>query len=400
MEILSAVLEAQIQGIAPALPTAAVTTSLVALFLQQAMEKIDRLRRRASGLLHRLFCSRTRSAASPELYVDLAYKRICHGASYSLMDPSSSEVPVLDPLQQRPAWPPEAAGHLLGALRTIDPCEDYSCDKAAVEDEGNVFDALLPLLSCESYRPSLVRGIVVSLGGITEYTAKKARRAMLQYMQNSDSAASGKVCSQLLVLFDGIGTSKSDAEGKRLAAPLLTTIGIFLSSGCFPLDQAPRLMEKSVAAVSSSRDISRLRASISVFVGLLQWRGCLRRQALEVLLQFLGFSFPTVRQATARALYIRLLEETGAFDVGSDDDYCEVPEDALAEVLESMSTTPWGTDNDAALVDALQDVYQKLGLALPSGGRSMLASRRLKPTGEGKQKESNEYADLVREHHY
>ena len=43
----------------------------------------------------------------------------------------------------------------------------------------------------------------------------------------------------------------------------------------------------------------------AVFVNLLRFAP-VRHRALELLLQFLGYSFPTVRQATAQALYIRL----------------------------------------------------------------------------------------------
>mmetsp|Transcript_15925 Transcript_15925/g.26381 ORF Transcript_15925/g.26381 Transcript_15925/m.26381 type:complete len:133 (-) Transcript_15925:74-472(-) len=132
---------------------------------------------------------------------------------------------------------------------------------------------------------------------------------------------------------------------------------------------------------------------------------------MSSLLQFLGYSFPTIRQATAQALYIRLLEEQGDFDLSLDaspegetakEGLAEsatssalIPAAAVAEVLELISVTPWGTDNEEALATALRQVYALLRFDLPSGGRSILAPKRT----EKKPKES-EYADLVRANHY
>jgi len=105
-----------------------------------------------------------------------------------------------------------------------------------------------------------------------------------------------------------------------------------------------------------------------------------------------------VRQATAQALYIRLLEETGEFDLRSNDGSGSViPSSMLSEVQELISITPWGTDNDEVLAAALREVYAKLGVGLPTGGRSILAPK--KPKEEQKAKTA-EYADLVRENHY
>ena len=72
-----------------------------------------------------------------------------------------------------------------------------------------------------------------------------------------------------------------------------------------PADRGLELFERCEQAVRSSKDLTRLRCSVAVFVHLMRFP-TVRRGALEVLLQFLGYSFPTVRQATAQALYIRL----------------------------------------------------------------------------------------------
>jgi len=98
-------------------------------------------------------------------------------------------------------------------------------------------------------------------------------------------------------------------------------------------------------------------------------------------------------------MYIRLLEEGGDFDLtgGEGTPAAVVPAEKLRSVLELITVTPWGTDNEEVLATALREVYEKLGLELPTAGRSLLAPK--KPHEE-KPKKENEYADLVRENHY
>lgn len=414
MEIIAGLLEAQLQGTALVLSEPA-STRLVALLLQQAVEKIDRLRQRAFGLLRRLIC-RT-GTVSPSRCVELAYRRVCHGENYHAAAPGS-ELATESSSTDRPlqAWPFDSAEVLQAALRdarevstdeAVDATDERLADRSAA-----IFDSLVPLLSRSTYRPALTLGIVVSMGGLTEYTAKGAKQALLQYLQESGEGEprASAVCGEVNEIFDRIGISDAEPEAKRLLAPLFTTTGVLLAQSLFPEALAPDLLERAMAAVRSSRDIARLRASIPVFVGLLCWPGAVRRKAMSVLLQFLGYSFPTVRQATAQALYIRLLEESGEMDFRAGDaEACKVGAEpgtepgqvvsaaALAEVSELISVTPWGTDNEEVLATALRETYGKLGFQLPTSGRSILAPKKPK---EDRRPKGAEYADLVRECHY
>lgn len=438
MEVIAALLEAQRQHGArngnggsaapdeaaaalPMLPNMGCTTRLVALLLQQAVEKIDRLRERAFGLLRRLLLSSRGSTVLPMQCVELAYRRVCYGDSYrpgdvveefTSLQPDESAAKEPDAV----AWPPECISLLAAALREARgvgdgdtppvtegaslTAEAAAAEKLQADRSAAVFDALVPLLAIPAYRPAIALGLVVSMGGITEYTAKGAKRALLQYLQDPSqgSARCTDFAGELLRIFERVGVRDADSEAKRLLAALFATTGILLSQDCFPADLAPTLLERALAASRSSRDITRLRASIAVFVGLLRWSGQVRRKAMGVLLQFLGYSFPIVRQATAQALYIRLLEEAGDFDLRCEDGIgSEVPSDTLTEVLELISITPWSTDNEEVLAQALREVYQKFAMELPTAGRSILAPK--KPKEEKRPKEA-EYADLVRENHF
>merc|ERR1712032_1645245 len=267
--------------------------------------------------------------------------------------------------------------------------------------------ALTPLLSCDAYRKAIACGLVVSAGGITEYTAKDARRTLLKYMQGADTQQAEDVCNEFLHVFDRVGTGDVDAEGKRLLVPLLTTVGFLLAQGCFPPALSAPLFERVFAAVRKSKDVHRLRAAIAVFIGLFGCRvGGVRRRSLGMLLRFLGFHIPIVRQATAKALYIRLLEEQGDLDLATGDatgesteatnsDSTTVAASSVTEVLELLSVTAWGTDDQVALTSALREVYIKLRFELPSDGRLLIVPR--KPERKPQQVE---YAELVKENHY
>lgn len=430
LEIVAALLEAQRAGLAaPRVPDRAASTRLVALLLQQAVEKIDRLRERAFALLRRLMlgCSSTRSQdangvrrPTPARCVELAYRRVCHGESYR---PESGELDGMDLPEVAGAvgassssvWPPEEPERLADALRSargldleeteaemeneaaIDPA---AADKLKADRSAAIFEALVPLLGCPAYLPSIVLGLVVSMGGITEFTARGAKGATLQFVQDAAGANASRceaLCGELLRIFSRTSPRDADAEGRRLLAPLYATVGILLAQDCFPVALAPELLQRSLAASRTSKDISRLLASIRVFIGLLRWPGAERREAMGVLLQFLGYSFPIVRQATAQALYIRLLEEAGDFDLSGTGAVAVVPASAVLEVSELITVTPWSTDNEEVLVVALRQVYEKLGMDLPTAGRSFLAPK--KPKVDTKPKEAD-YADLVRQAHY
>ncbi|CAE7544206.1 TBCD [Symbiodinium pilosum] len=405
MEVIAAILEEQRNQPepCPALPDAACTTKLVSLLLQQAVEKIDRLRDRAYGLLCSLLCGCQHG-------LDFAKQRVLHGEAYDALGLAAA-AEAASPVPARQAWPPAEVNQLSGCLQPSKTVKSELSEHKPEADRTAVFDALTPLLAVEEYRPSLLLGLVVSVGGITEHTAKEAKKALLRHLTSENTQR--QVCQELLHIFDLAGLKDAAAEAKRLLAPLLNTMGILLAQDCVPREFARDVFDRTVRAVRTSRDIGRLRASVAVFIGLMKWPGALRRDALGLLLQFLGYSFPTVRQATAQALYIRLLEEEGDLDLSTEASELEagyavpksehsevqgaiVKADDVAEVLELVSTTPWATDEEATLGKALTEVYAKLRVELPTSGRSILAPK--KPKEE--QPREAHYADLVRENHY
>lgn len=339
MEVSAALLQQQRAAGLPRLANAESSTKLMAQLLQQGVEKIDRLRERAYGLL-RMLCNGQIDG------IRHAYQRVLHGEAYDAVSLADS-LPV-EASSSSSSWPPSEIETISGCLaksrETTLIAEPTKAELQAAHDAA-VFDALTPLIATPTYRPALLKGIVVSVGGITEHTAKDAKRALLQQL-NTDAARS-EVCSELMHLFDTTSLKDSDPEAKRFMAPLLNTVGILLAQDAVPQEFAAEFLQRGVAAVKQSRDVTRLRSSIAVFVGLMRGRE-VKRKALEMLLQFFGYSFPTVRQATAQALYIRFLEEDGDMELLGEAPAL-VPSSNLSEISELVSLTPWATDDTETL---------------------------------------------------
>ncbi|CAE8711683.1 unnamed protein product, partial [Polarella glacialis] len=122
MEVVAALLDVQKRGPSasePSLPDAATSTRLLALLMQQAVEKIDRLRERSFGLLRRLMCGAV--GDGPSNILELAYRRVCHSESYDSMGIANSFCQAAPAIHvERAAWPPAQAATLTAALRRKD----------------------------------------------------------------------------------------------------------------------------------------------------------------------------------------------------------------------------------------------------------------------------------------
>ncbi|CAJ1420847.1 unnamed protein product [Effrenium voratum] len=387
MEVAVALLQQQKVGAPPRLGS---STDLLAQLLRQAVEKIDRLRERAFGLLRLLCFGRTRG-------IHLAYRRVLHKESYdaSALAAEASAEPAAEPAEPASssgAWPPAALEQLEAVLQVSKETASVSGvtepSKEELQEDRRataVFDALVPLLAVPEYRPAMLLGLVVSLGGLTEHTAREAKKALLLYLDTQQRRQ--EVSEALLRCFE--------SGDKRLLAPLLNTWALLLAQDLVPAPLASELLQRARRA-ARCRDPQRLRCAVGAFVGLLRFPA-VRRQSLEMLLEMLGFSFPTVRQHTAQALYIRLLEEEGDWQLSPPGEAPQaVSSAALAEVSELVSLTPWATDDLEALKEALTAVYSKLQLQLPEAGLSILApQKKVQP-----ERREAQYADLVRENHF
>uniref|UniRef100_A0A8C4TKA9 Tubulin-specific chaperone D n=1 Tax=Erpetoichthys calabaricus TaxID=27687 RepID=A0A8C4TKA9_ERPCA len=199
---------------------------------------------------------------------------------------------------------------------------------------SQAFPRITQLLSLPIYQCPTLLGLTVSVGGLTESTVRHSGQSLFSYLETikQDRRALTEFCSTLLRIF------RDHQRNDRVSIPLLKMLDQMLANGCFEVFTAEDNHSFSVdllglckEEIKKSKDIQKLRSSISVFCGLVQFQGDIRKKVLFQLLLLLCHPFPVIRTTTASQLYETLLMY---------DDVIE-PE-VIDEVMTILSDTNWG----------------------------------------------------------
>jgi len=158
-------------------------------------------------------------------------------------------------------------------LRAIEPDSEL-----AAEDECGLFmfNRVIPLLEVDAYRERLLVGLIASVGGVTESTSKSSAKWFLQYLASKvaeekagDPSGSGelfleKIAAGLDRIFYG--------EDDYAWVPLLNVISLLLANNLYPLRAAQQMFDRTydLIAKSARNNVPLIRASVSVFMGLLK----------------------------------------------------------------------------------------------------------------------------------
>ncbi|KAM6164683.1 tubulin-specific chaperone D [Rhynchocyon petersi] len=211
---------------------------------------------------------------------------------------------------------------------------------------SQAFPCIVKLLALPAFRYHVLLGLSVSAGGLTESTMRYATQSLYEHMKTiqEDPQAVGCIAETLLQVFE------DNLSNNRVSVPLLKTLDQMLANGCFDVFMAEedpafavKLLELCKEEIKKSKDIQKLRSSISVFCGMIAFRGDVRRKVLLQLLLLLCHAFPVVRNATASHMYEMVL--TYGEEV--------VHPEALDEVMAVLSETTW--DADLSVVKGQRD---------------------------------------------
>uniref|UniRef100_A0A672ZUY0 Tubulin folding cofactor D n=1 Tax=Sphaeramia orbicularis TaxID=375764 RepID=A0A672ZUY0_9TELE len=178
---------------------------------------------------------------------------------------------------------------------------------------SQAFQYITQLLGLTQYQYHTLLGLTVSVGGITESTV-----GHLWWKSNT--------CYTPVSLF-------------RVAIPFLKMLNQMLANSCFEIFTTQENHQFCVdlltlcKEIKKSKDISKLRACISVFCGLIQFQGNVRKKVLSQLLMLLCHSFPVIRKTTASQMYEMVLTYDDVIDP-------EVLDDAMT----ILSDTNWEDD--------------------------------------------------------
>ncbi|XP_068120196.1 tubulin-specific chaperone D-like [Hyperolius riggenbachi] len=201
---------------------------------------------------------------------------------------------------------------------------------------SEAFPLITQLLALPAYRYFVLQGLAVSVGGLTESTVRFSAQSLFQYLRDiqSNAEAMDAFTRTLLQVF------RDNQHNNRVSIPLLKMLDQMLANGCFEIFTqeenhpfALELLALCKMEIKKSKSIQKLRSSIAVFCGLIQFPGEIRKEVLVQLLILLCHSFPVVRKSTASELYEMFITYDDIVD----------PE-VLDEVMAVISDTSWEDD--------------------------------------------------------
>ncbi|NWV07754.1 TBCD protein, partial [Ptilonorhynchus violaceus] len=198
---------------------------------------------------------------------------------------------------------------------------------------SEAFPRITQLLGLPAYQYYVLLGLSVSVGGLTETTLRYSAQSLFDYMKKiqSDPSALESFCETLLKVFE------DNLRNDRVSVPLLTMLDQMLANGCFDMfteqENHPfpvKLFTLCKEEIKRSKDIRKLRSSIGVFCGLIQFQGEMREKVFFQLFLLLCHPFPIIRKTTASQVYEMLLTYSDVVDAAIVD-----------EVMAILSDTNW-----------------------------------------------------------
>uniref|UniRef100_A0A3Q3IL70 Tubulin-specific chaperone D n=1 Tax=Monopterus albus TaxID=43700 RepID=A0A3Q3IL70_MONAL len=200
---------------------------------------------------------------------------------------------------------------------------------------SQAFQYITQLLGLTQYQYHTLLGLTVSVGDITESTVHFSSQSLFDYLkgiQNNNTALT-QFGDTLLSIF------RDNLRNDRVVVPFLKMLNQILANSCFESFTTQENHQFCVDLLDlckefkKSRDISKLRACIAVFCGLIQFQGEVRKQVLSQLLMLLCNPFPVIRKTTASQMYEMLLTYDDVID-------SEVLDDAMT----LLSDVNWESD--------------------------------------------------------
>lgn len=200
---------------------------------------------------------------------------------------------------------------------------------------SQAFQYITQLLGLPQYQYHTLLGLTVSVGGITESTVHFSSQSLFDYLKGiqDDSAALSQFGDTLLNIF------RDNLRNDRVSIPFLKMLNQMLANSCFEIFTTQENHQFCVdlltlcKEIKKSKNISKLRACVAVFCGLIQFQGEVRKKVLSQLLMLLCHSFPVIRKTTASQMYEMLLTYDDVID----------PE-VLDDVMTLLSDTNWESD--------------------------------------------------------
>ncbi|KAL4659227.1 tubulin-specific chaperone D [Arapaima gigas] len=201
---------------------------------------------------------------------------------------------------------------------------------------SEAFPHITQLLRLPQYQYHTLLGLTVSVGGLTASTVCFSSQSLFDYLKGiqRDRHALEQFAATVLQIF------RDHLSNDRVFIPLLKMLDQMLARGCFDAFTGEEnhtfctdILALCKEGMKRSKDVQKLRSSIAVFCGLIQFQGEVRKKVLFQLLLLLCHPFPVIRKTTASQLYEMLLMYDDVVDPV-----------VMDEVMTELSDTNWLSD--------------------------------------------------------
>jgi len=247
------------------------------------------------------------------------------------------------------------------------------------------------LLWLPAYRKDALRGLCVSVGGVTESTMRASSEALLKHVRALEEPELVAFAGDLSALL------QEHIGHPRLAHPLMRTLQALLEARLFDrlLDLSNGSMPSLIAnlceafrpVLRSSKDMRAIMTALSLQVLLLPYtEGSLLSESLRLVLLLLGHRYPKVRKSAADLIYVHFVTFGDPGPLSTLPDLAEphslmalngggisaaageslpVAPGRLDELIAVLLETPWLESLDNSARPARAKVLKCLGLPAP-----------------------------------
>lgn len=217
-------------------------------------------------------------------------------------------------------------------LKTIFPYDECK-ENIEWRMESATFPRFIKMLSYPPYTMNLLRGIIFSVGGLSESLVKYSSVSLFSYLQELDELGLKSLCYKILNIFE------ESHKNERMITSMLAFLDRLLSSGCiqvvlddFENEIAEQILILLKQEIKNTNNTKLLISSINVFCQLLQIHGPVAKRAFCQLSIFLCHKYKCIRKVAALRTYEALTLYGEEMDL---------PEQDLMKILTELNVTDW-----------------------------------------------------------
>lgn len=226
-----------------------------------------------------------------------------------------------------------------------------------------ILNQIVPLLQYDEYRHSVLSGIVISMGGLTELTALSAQYSLMSYLSTItvDQLYTITQCIiDILIMYKG---------HTRVIVPTLRSIDYMLTNNIFELlynsqyQFASQLYNCMLNEITKSTQVNKIQSSINIFIQLLSLcqssDELLYTQLIKTIGLLLTHRYPIIRKHTAKLLHDYNATVELLLDVDDDCIFHSVQLQSINTILNSIQ---WDMENIILIRDRRDEISLLYGV--------------------------------------